>query len=44
MTEEKDLSLPPALCWVGGKTKLKNRIIEQIPEHKTYVEPFVGGG
>ena len=39
-----NLSLPPALCWVGGKTKLKNKIISKIPEHKKYVETFVGGG
>ena len=39
-----DHSLSPALCWTGGKTRLKNRIIKYIPEHKTYVEPFVGGG
>lgn len=32
------------LCWPGGKSKLKKRIIAQIPPHKTYVEPFVGGG
>ena len=44
MEKEKNLSLPPALCWPGGKTKLKNRIISKIPEHKTYIEPFVGGG
>ena len=39
-----NLSLPPPLRWVGGKTRLKNKIISKIPEHKTYIEPFVGGG
>jgi len=29
---------------VGGKSKLKKIIIKKIPKHKTYVEPFVGGG
>ena len=29
---------------VGGKSRLKNQIIELIPSHKTYVEPFVGAG
>ena len=29
---------------LGGKSKLKNKIIELIPQHKIYVEPFVGGG
>lgn len=30
--------------WHGGKTYLARRIIELFPDHKTYVEPFVGGG
>ena len=38
------LGLPPVLRWPGGKTRLKNKIISKIPEHKTYIEPFVGGG
>ena len=29
---------------VGGKSKLKNLITSLIPNHITYVEPFVGGG
>lgn len=29
---------------VGGKSKLADRLIQKFPEHKTYVEPFVGGG
>ena len=29
---------------VGGKTKLRKQIVSKIPEHKIYVEPFVGGG
>ena len=28
----------------GGKTKIKKEIINLIPKHKTFVEPFVGGG
>tara|TARA_B100000424_G_scaffold261531_1_gene246597 strand:+ start:262 stop:1005 length:744 start_codon:yes stop_codon:yes gene_type:complete len=28
----------------GGKTKIKKQIINLIPKHKTFVEPFVGGG
>jgi len=31
-------------CRVGGKTRLKTRIVELIPDHKIYVEPFIGGG
>jgi len=34
----------PPFGWPGGKSKLKKRIIAEIPPHKTYVEPFVGGG
>ena len=29
---------------VGGKTKLAKKIARMIPQHETYVEPFVGGG
>ena len=29
---------------VGGKSKSKKMIINRIPPHKIYVEPFVGGG
>ena len=29
---------------VGGKSKLKDYIISLIPNHKIYVEAFVGGG
>ncbi len=30
--------------WHGGKTYLAARIIEMMPEHVHYVEPFFGGG
>tara|TARA_R110002020_G_scaffold80434_3_gene200688 strand:- start:927 stop:1661 length:735 start_codon:yes stop_codon:yes gene_type:complete len=29
---------------VGGKSKLKKKIVSLMPKHKTYVEAFVGGG
>jgi len=29
---------------VGGKSKIKNIIIDYMPEHNIYVEPFIGGG
>jgi DNA adenine methylase len=28
----------------GGKSRVSVKLVECIPEHKTYVEPFVGGG
>jgi DNA adenine methylase len=31
------------LSYIGGKTRLAQRIIERIPEHLAYVEPFAGG-
>lgn len=34
----------PMLSRVGGKSKIAREISEKIPEHDTYVEPFVGGG
>jgi DNA adenine methylase len=32
------------LNYVGGKSRLAKVIIERIPEHLTYIEPFCGGG
>jgi DNA adenine methylase len=34
----------PIIPRVGGKSKIAKKIIEMIPPHKIYVEPFVGGG
>src|ERR1700734_3582568 len=31
------------LNYIGGKNRLAKIIIERIPEHVTYVEPFSGG-
>jgi hypothetical protein len=33
---------PPLSGWLGGKSRLAARIIERMPEHKCYVEPFAG--
>lgn len=30
------------LAWLGGKSKLADRIIERFPAHKTYCEVFAG--
>jgi DNA adenine methylase len=32
------------LKWHGGKSYLARRIIALMPEHRAYVEPFLGGG
>lgn len=34
----------PLVSWLGGKTKLADRIISLMPIHKKYIECFFGGG
>lgn len=36
--------LRPIVGRQGGKFKLRDRIVDVIPDHEIYVEPFVGGG
>lgn len=36
--------MKPFFCRIGGKNLMRNQIIPLIPNHKVYVEPFVGGG
>ena len=36
--------MQPFIGRIGGKSRLANRIVAMIPTHKTYVEPFIGGG
>lgn len=36
--------LNPPLKWHGGKTYLAKKIIELMPQHIHYVEPYFGGG
>jgi DNA adenine methylase len=31
------------LSYIGGKSRLASRVIQRIPEHLAYVEPFAGG-
>jgi len=37
-------NLKPLIKWPGGKSRVSKEIVSKIPEHKTYVEPFIGGG
>ena len=36
--------MKPPIPRMGGKSKLKKTILERIPEHTCYVEPFFGAG
>lgn len=36
--------MTPPIARMGGKSKLRKQIIELIPEHICYVEPFFGAG
>lgn len=40
-TDAKPLKSP--LGYLGGKSRLAKRIVERIPSHTCYVEPFCGG-
>ena len=41
----KIAGMPPSpLAYYGGKSKLAATIVSLFPPHKTYVEPFFGGG
>jgi DNA adenine methylase len=40
----RDPTLNPPLKWHGGKHYLARRIIDLMPPHLHYVEPFFGGG
>ncbi len=44
MSNFVQLGLPAPLPYPGGKTRLVHDIIDLLPPHKTYVEPFIGGG
>lgn len=37
-------NIKPPINRMGGKSKLRKRIIERIPQHICYVEPFFGAG
>ena len=44
MTNRKTKKLTPPLKWHGGKNYLAPGIIELMPPHLHYVEPYFGGG
>jgi len=37
-------NIPPPFCRQGNKYPMREEIIKLIPEHKRYVEPFLGSG
>jgi len=39
-----DKPLRPPIARAGGKSQIADKIINKIPPHKIYVEPFLGGG
>ena len=43
MTEKSKTQLTPPLKWHGGKSYLADWIIDLMPKHLHYVEPFGGG-
>ena len=36
--------LPSMFKWPGGKSRSVKKLLKELPDHKTYVEPFVGAG
>ncbi|MCE3037485.1 DNA adenine methylase [Helicobacter sp. faydin-H20] len=35
--------IKPPFAWVGAKTKIAKKIVEKMPDHKSYIEVFAGG-
>lgn len=44
MPDLKHKMIPSPIKWVGGKRRFRKRIIEVLPPHSCYVEPFAGAG
>lgn len=40
---ENNFRMRSVLSYIGGKSRIANKIIEIFPHHKTYVEAFAGG-
>lgn len=43
MTTTSRTACKPAVTWPGGKSRLLQHILPNIPKHSCYVEPFAGG-
>jgi DNA adenine methylase len=45
MTDAQPKRRPPhsPIAWLGGKSKLADRIVAALPPHEAYCEPFAGG-
>lgn len=43
-SKDKCITFRPVVARVGGKFRIAKKIVELIPPHITYVEPFIGGG
>src|SRR5690554_8145229 len=39
-----ETTIKTPISYYGGKQNLVTTILPLIPKHKTYIEPFVGGG
>jgi predicted CDP-diglyceride synthetase/phosphatidate cytidylyltransferase len=37
------INLPAMFKYFGGKSRYAHKIVDRIPPHKTWVEPFAGG-
>lgn len=40
----KSKPVPSIIKWTGSKRKQVGTILEHVPQHNRYVEPFLGGG
>ncbi len=43
MTGRAVTQLTPPLKWHGGKKYMTSHILDLMPPHQTYVEPYCGG-
>ena len=42
--EKISKSIPPLIKWTGSKRSQAKFIVDYVPEHRRYFEPFLGGG